>query len=97
MENLDEKILQRIEKDREKVEKLFDNLSEMLVMAADFSVNGETAVKLADLMTKQTNQLIEIYKIKEKSKLPEKEGLDFSDDEMDELQEEIDKKLKAVK
>lgn len=73
--------------DRETLQKLYESLSKQVLTPEDFSINGDTLAKFAELLNKQTGQIIELIKTAK----PKKENeTSFSDTEKDSLYTSID-------
>lgn len=88
---LSEKLMKQLEEDRERVKALFDNVKGELTDPQAYMMLGDFVIKLNDLMTKQTSQLLDIYKTEEKNR-KEDEDINFSREESEEIQDIIDSK-----
>lgn len=69
----------QINEDRNKIVDLYDSLKRQVNTAEDFAINGQTLSKFAEIMVKQTAQLIEIIKINQKEIKKENFDLDLED------------------
>lgn len=92
-----DKAFENIEKDREKLEDLYDEI--LKLTKADplvIATVGEPLVKIVDSLTKQNSQVVELAKIKQKEELVAKKtptDSGFDQDEEEELWHEIDHRV----
>jgi hypothetical protein len=86
----DKNILEQIEADRKRNQELYDDIKQNVITTQDYVMLGDVLVKVSDLMNKQTAQMIEIYKVKERNKPPENADFSLSKEEAEELQNEIE-------
>jgi len=87
-----EKIVRMIEDqlldDRGILQELYNDLKQKCVNAQDYAVNGSNLAKYAELLIKQTGQMIDYVKI---SKPKDNDVGNLSEDEKDDLFEEIER------
>jgi hypothetical protein len=85
-----DKLWQQFAEDRECITNQYKELRTLLSGSPDrYAVSGDTLAKYAELMTKQTAQILEFIKLMKKE---EKEDNSLSEDELLKISEEIKKK-----
>jgi len=76
--------------DRETITKLYGDLKVLVIDKDEYAIHGPTLAKFAELMIKQTEQLVEIITLNQKNDKGEKDsGLD--EDERNKVFDEISK------
>lgn len=80
--------LQRqLKEDRERIIDLYDSLKSQVVTREEFALHGQTLSKFAEVMVKQTSQLVEIIRINQKE--IKKDDVTLDDDDKKHLFKEI--------
>jgi hypothetical protein len=82
----------QLQEDREKILEAYESLRSHMKNAQDFAISGQTLAKFAELLTKQTAQVLEIYKTQKKNEKPEDETLTAEDLQI--IEEQIGNKKK---
>lgn len=62
---------QQLKEDREKILDVYNLLKDKVVLPEDFAINGMVLSKFAEIMIKQTAQLIEVIRINQREKIKE--------------------------
>jgi len=76
--DLAEQIHGQMKDDRDKIKEIYDQLKQITNNTQDYAVNGQTLAKFAELMSKQTGQLVEYFKFLSKDlKDDERENNDY--------------------
>jgi hypothetical protein len=90
--DINDKLEQQLNEDRELIMEAYQDLRSMLGSPQDFAVNGSTLAKLAELLMKQTGQVLELSKIKSKKDKDDNDELNEND--LEKISEEIKKAKK---
>ena len=77
----------QVTEDRERIIDLYDSLKKQDNSAEEFAINGQTLSKYAEVMIKQTAQLIEIIRINQKE--IQKEDIELNEEDRKDLYKEI--------
>jgi hypothetical protein len=92
-EQVNELFEQTWHKDRSTIQSALDKLKEQMTEKEDWAINGITYTKLIELLTKQTAQILEFYKIVKKD--PKEESSKINEEDMEKIYDEIkNEKLK---
>lgn len=85
-----DKLWQQFAEDRQLITEQYKELKGVISGSADrYAVSGDTLAKYAELMTKQTAQLLEFIKVMKKE---EKEDNTLSEEELQKISEELKSK-----
>jgi len=88
------KALDQAEEDRDTLLKLFNDLQTKIEGLEQYALHGQTLGKYAELLVKQTSQLVELAKLTSKNINETDSTLSIAD--LEQAQEEIDKKKKVA-
>ncbi len=79
--------IEQVQKDRNLLTEAYEKFSSFIASPQDLAVNGQNVNKTLELLVKQTASLIELAKLNSADK--KKKDVVFSDDEKDDLFEEL--------
>lgn len=65
--SLKEKLLKQLDEDRKTILDLYTDLKSQVTEKNDYALHGLTLTKVLEVLTKQTNQMIDLVKVEERS------------------------------
>ena len=89
IEKIYNKVWDQLNEDREEITELYNHLKDYILEVPDrYAMSGDTLGKYAELMVKQTSQIIELVKLAQKEGGDKESGL--SSEDLDLISKEIE-------
>jgi len=70
---------EQLNEDREAIKDLYDHLKRQIVTREEYAINGQNLAKFAELMIKQTGQVVDLLKVMNADKSKDEGGLTADD------------------